>query len=453
MKPKHYNVFVIGSGIAGQTTAKACVKKGLSVAISDNREFGGTCANRGCDPKKVLIDFSALLEYTKRLKGLGVSQLPVIDWQSVQDFKSQFVDTVPENTETDLKDLNIDLYHQSPEFVSENEILVEGKSITADYFVIATGNIPRELSIPGKDYLETSDAILDLISIPKSASFIGSGYIGMEFASMLAIMGCKVTIFERDSTALRQFDPFLVEKLLLKMENLGVTFVFNAEVESIEKLNKNLRLHYKLNGKQKTHKSRKVFNTTGRVPSIEMLNLEKAAIDYDNSGILVNDFLQSTSNKKVYACGDVSNASLALTPLSGLQGSIVGENITKGNVKVFQFPIVPSTVFTQPNMSSVGLTEIEAKKRYKDIVVFKGDLSYGFNAKKENTSVYAYKILVNKRTETIVGAHLLSAEANETINIFTMAMAQEMTVSEFKRLIFTYPSYSIDLKYMLRNDD
>ncbi|MBQ0767787.1 MAG: NAD(P)/FAD-dependent oxidoreductase [Bizionia sp.] len=453
MKPKHYNVFVIGSGIAGQTAAKACVRKGLSVAISDNREFGGTCANRGCDPKKVLIQFSALLEYSKRLKGLGISKLPELDWKAVQDFKSQFVDTVPENTETDLKDLNIDLYHQSPEFVSDKEILVEGKSITADYFVIATGNIPRELSIPGNEFLETSDAILDLEAIPKTASFIGSGYVGMEFATMLAVLGCKVTIFDHNSTALSHFDPFLVEKLQLKMEELGVVFVFNAEVTAIEKLNKYIRLHYTLNEKKHTHKSRNVFNTAGRVPSIGMLNLESANVDYDDSGIIVNAHLQSKTNARVYACGDVSNASLPLTPLSGLQGSIVGKNITDGNVKAFQFPVVPSTVFTQPNIASVGLLEADAITRYKDITVYKGDLSYGFNSKKENASVYAYKILVNKRTETIVGAHLLSAEANETINIFTMAMAQKMTVSEFKRLIFTYPSYSIDLKYMLRNED
>ncbi|TYC15564.1 NAD(P)/FAD-dependent oxidoreductase [Bizionia gelidisalsuginis] len=451
MKSKHYNVFVIGSGIAGQTAAIACAEKGLSVAISDNREFGGTCANRGCDPKKVLIQFSDLLEQTQRLKGLGVSKLPEIDWKAVQNFKSQFVDAIPKNTETNLKDLNIDLYHQSPEFVNENEILVEGKSITADYFVIATGNIPRELPIPGNEYLETSDAILDLEAIPKSASFIGSGYIGMEFATMLSILGCKITVFDYNSSALSHFDPFLVAKLQLKMEELGVTFVFNAEVTAIEKLNKNLRLHYTLSGKKHTHKSRNVFNTAGRVPSIGMLNLENANIDYDDSGIIVNAHLQSKTNARVYACGDVSNASLPLTPLSGLQGSIVGKNITYGNVKAFQFPIVPSTVFTQPNIASVGLSEDDAKKRYKDIIVYKGNLSHGYNAKKENAAVYAYKILVNKRTETIVGAHLLSAEANETINIFVMAMAQEMTVSEFKRLIFTYPSYSIDLKYMLKN--
>ncbi|RLJ63393.1 glutathione reductase (NADPH) [Lacinutrix venerupis] len=430
MKTKHYNVFVIGSGIAGQTVAKACVKQKLTVAIADNREFGGTCANRGCDPKKIVIQFSALLEQSQRLEKIGVSKLPKISWKKVQQFKTQFVEDIPVETEESFKKLNIDLYHQSPEFINENEILVEGKTITADYFVIATGRTPRVLPIKGSKHLETSDAILNLKKIPKTASFIGSGYVGMEFATMLAILGCKVTIFEQGDKALSNFDQFLVEKL-----------------------NKNIKIKYALNGEKMRHKSRKVFNTAGRIPSVKDLKLDNANIKLDETGIVVNDFLQSTTNKKVYACGDVSSLSLPLTPLSGLQGYIVGENIINNNKKEFQFPVVPSTVFTQPNLSSIGLQEDEAKKRYKNILVFKGEATDWFNAKKSNQNTYAYKIIVNKRTQEIVGAHILSERANENINLFSMAISNKMTVSEFKRLIFTYPSYSNDLKAMLADED
>lgn len=453
MKTKHYNVFVIGSGIAGQTVAKACVKQKLTVAIADNREFGGTCANRGCDPKKILLQFSAFLEQSHRLEKIGVSKLPKISWKKVQQFKTQFVEDIPVKTEENLKELKIDLYHQSPEFINENQVLVEGKTISADYFVIATGNTPRILPIKGNQYLETSDTILNMEKVPKSASFIGSGYVGMEFATMLAILGCKVTVFEQGDKALSNFDQFLVEKLIVKMKDLGVNFIFNSEVSSIEKLNKNLRIKYKENGKKKRHKSRKVFNTAGRVPSVKDLKLDNANIKLDETGIVVNDFLQSTTNKKVYACGDVSSLSLPLTPLSGLQGYIVGENIINNNKKEFQFPVVPSTVFTQPNLSSIGLQEDEAKKRYKNILVFKGEATDWFNAKKSNQNTYAYKIIVNKRTEEIVGAHILSERANENINLFSMAISNKMTVSEFKRLIFTYPSYSNDLKAMLADED
>ncbi|WP_452225362.1 dihydrolipoyl dehydrogenase family protein [Lacinutrix chionoecetis] len=453
MKTKHYNVFVIGSGIAGQTAAKACAKNNLTVAIADNREFGGTCANRGCDPKKILLQFSALLEESKRLEKLGVKKSPSVNWEQVQQFKSQYINAIPEATEDNLENLNIDLYHQSPKFINEDTVEVEGKTISADFFVIATGQIPRTLSIKGNKYIETSDAILNLEKIPKTASFIGSGYVGMEFASMLAILGTKVTIFEQTDKALSNFDAFLVEKLISKMKSLGVEFIFNAEVASVEKLNKNIRIKYAVNGNKKRHKSRKVFNTAGRIPSVKQLKLENANINADETGVLVNNFMQSKTNKRVYACGDVSSLSLPLTPLSGLQGYIVGENIINGNKKEFQFPMVPSTVFTQPNLSAVGMQEEEAKARYKNIKVYKGDAQNWFNARKSNQDTYAYKIIVNQRTEEIVGAHILSDQANENINIFSMAIANNVTVSAFKKLIFTYPSYSNDLKSMMADKD
>ncbi len=260
-------------------------------------------------------------------------------------------------------------------------------------------------------------------------------------------------MIEQGPKALTQFDEFLVEKLVAYLETIGITFIFNAEVTSVEKLNKNLKVNYNSKGKDKSLKSRKAFNTAGRVPSIDMLELSKVKVKSDKSGVLVDDYLKSVSHPNVYACGDVSSKSLPLTPLSGLQGYIVGNNIIKGYSKRFEVPCIPSTVFTNPNLSSVGYSEEGAKKRYKNVKIYKGDASNWYNAKKENNPVYAYKILVNERTDEILGAHLLSSQANETINLFSLAIQQKMTVAEFKKSMFTYPSYSIDLKSMLKNED
>ncbi|OBX24265.1 MULTISPECIES: dihydrolipoyl dehydrogenase family protein [Bizionia] len=451
MKNKHYNVFVIGSGIAGQTAAKICRENNLSVAISDNREFGGTCANRGCDSKKILLQFSQLVYQSNKFQGLGVKKNPKLNWKQVQKFRRSFSNPIPPKTEQNLKDLGMSLYHQSPKFISKNEVEVEGKVVSADYFVIATGNIPRPLDIDGNEFLKVSEDVLDLKKIPKSITFIGSGYIAMEFACMLATLGSQVTILEREKTALANFDQFLVEKLITKLESLGVKFIFNADVTGVKKLKKNLEVSFSIDGEVTTHKSRLVINAAGRVPAIEALDLEKADIEADHDGIVVNDYLQSKSHSKVYACGDVSNKSLALTPLSGLQGYIAGNNIIKENSKTFDVPCIPSTVFTTPNLSSVGYGEEDAKARYKNIKVYQGDASNWFNAKKENEDTYAYTILVNERTDEIVGAHILSSEANESINVFATAIYNKMTVKEFKRMVFTYPSYVIDLKSMMEN--
>src|SRR5690606_16769181 len=284
-----------------------------------------------------------------------------------QKFKRSFSDPIPLNTEEKLKNLGISMYHQSPKFISKNEVEVEGKVVSADHFIIATGNIPRELDIECKEFLKVSEDVLNFKKVPKSATFIGSGYIAMEFACMMATLGCKVTILERDKTSLAKFDDYLVEKLIAKLESLGVKFVFNADVTGVQKLKKNLKVLYAHNGKSKSHKSRKVINATGRVPAIEALELDKAGIETDKDGIVVNDHLQSKPHPKVYACGDVSNKSPSLTPLSGLQGYIAGNNVVKEKSKILDVPCVPSTVFTTPNLSSVGYGEAEAKARYKNV--------------------------------------------------------------------------------------
>ncbi len=155
MKAKKFDVFVIGSGIAGQTVAKACIQAGKKVAIADNREFGGTCSNRGCDPKKILLGATEAFEFNENLKGKGIAKSTKIDWKQLQKFKSNYTDSVPPSTEKNLKELGLKLYHQSPKFVDEQTLSVEGKLVTADQIVIATGQIPRTLSISGEKYLKS----------------------------------------------------------------------------------------------------------------------------------------------------------------------------------------------------------------------------------------------------------------------------------------------------------
>ncbi|WP_046756965.1 dihydrolipoyl dehydrogenase family protein [Kordia jejudonensis] len=454
MANQQYDVFVIGSGIAGQTAAKICAKNGLSVAIADKQAFGGTCAMRGCDPKKIMLQFATLVQKSTQLKGLGIEAVPEINWNDIQESQQSYTAEVPEHTKEDLSELNIDLYHESPKFISKNEIVVAGKKITATTFVIASGLTPRTLSFSGAKYLKTSDDIFYLKKVPKTATFIGAGYVGMEFCFLLATLGCKVTMIDSGSRALSQFDAFLVNTLVRAMKAKGVKFIFDAEIESVDKKKKKKKytVHYKRKGKNKKVRSKIVFNTSGRVPAVALLDLENANIAHDETGVLVNDYLVSTTHKHVYACGDVSSKSLPLTPLSGLQGYIVGTNILKENSKKFSNPMVPSVVFTYPNMATVGYSEEEAKKRYKNVIVFQGDASDWYNSKKENSDTYAFKILANERTREIVGAHLLSSEANETINIFAMAIHHKMTVDAFKKMIFTYPSYASDLKKMLKED-
>ncbi|MBC6999345.1 NAD(P)/FAD-dependent oxidoreductase [Cytophaga sp. FL35] len=449
MEVKKFDVFVIGSGIAGQTVATNCAKAGLKVAVADKREFGGTCANRGCDPKKVLLAATEVLESAALMDGKGVNGKLEINWKKLQKFKSNFTEAVPKSTEEKLKDLGIKLYHQSPQFLDKNTLEVEGKKVQAQKIVIATGYEPRVLPIKGHKLLKNSDDFLDLKKLPKKLIYIGAGYIGMEFAHMAARAGSKVTIIDSGKRALKPFDADLVGELINYSKKIGIEFIFGAQVEKVERLRKKYKIYFKTNGKNQSLKAGLVFNTAGRVPAVSQLDLDKGVVEHNEYGIVVNSFLQNTTNENVYACGDVSDNEVPLTPLSGREGYVVSQNIIHGNTKKLNTPVVPSVVFTLPHLASVGYSEKEAKNRYKNVIVREGNAKKWFNAKRKNYPVYNYKIILNKRTQEIVGAHILSPDAAETINIFAMAINKKMTAGDIKGTIFTYPSWINDVKSMV----
>lgn len=449
MKEQKYDVFVIGSGVAGQAVAEACVESGLKVAIADKREYGGTCSNRGCDPKKILLGATELIEASKNLEGKGIQNVPKLNWKKLMKFKESFTRTIPKSTEKKLEDLGIDMYHQSPKFINENTLSVEGKTIQADKIVIATGYEPRELNFKGSKHLKTSDDFLSQKKLPEKITFIGGGYVGMEFAHIASRAGAQVTIIDSGKRILKAFDTDLVKELTAYSKDLGIEFIFNAQITGLKKGTKNLKVSFEKKGKIETLKTKAVFNTAGRVPAILKLQLEKGNVTFNENGIETNDYLQSTSNANVYACGDVSDKGLPLTPLSGKEGNVVATNIIEGNKKKLEIPVTPSVVFTLPNLAAVGYSEEEAKSRYKSVVVNYESASNWFNAKRINAPVYAYKLLLNERTKTIVGAHLVGPDAGETINLFALAINQGMTAKQIKQTIFTYPSWANDIKSMV----
>lgn len=448
---EEFDVFVIGTGTAGKSVAKECVAEGLKVAIADNREFGGTCANRGCDPKKVLVGLTEILERARKMQGNGITKMPEFSWKDLMEFKKKFTDAVPAATEKDLEKLGIKMYHQSPKFLDENTLSVEGKTVTAKKIVIATGQKPLELPIPGRHFPITSDDFLELEELPESMIFIGAGYIGMEFSHIAARCGVKVTVIDGESRALNNFDEDMVEYLSQASEDIGIEFIFDAEVTEIEKLRKNYRVTANQNGKEISLKAGMVVNCAGRVPSIDELDLEKANIEFNKKGVVVNDRLQCPGNLDVYACGDVSaSEGLPLTPLSSQEARIVATNILdKDRAQKVDYPPQPSVVFTLPNLASVGLNEKQAREKGYDFTVEKKNVPGWFNAKRINDSYYAYKTLVDKETGLILGAHLVSNEASEMINMFVMAMCGKLDCRTLKGMIFSYPSWASDIKAMV----
>ena len=447
---KKYDVFVIGSGMAGMTIANKCASKGLSVGITDELPYGGTCALRGCDPKKVIIGATEVRDFAKRLKGKGIDNIPNINWKDIMAFKQTFVDEMPKKIEKGYKKNGIDTYYNSATFIDENTLSVGNETIQADKVVIASGSKPKVLDFEGGQLAKTSTDFLNLKELPQSLLFIGGGYIAFEFAHIAARSGAEVTIVHRGKRPLENFDKDIVKHLVDATRNLGVKLVLETEVSKIERKDGNYITTGISNGKETNFKSAAVFNSAGRPPAIFDLELEKAGISFSKKGIEVNEYLQSTTNANIYAAGDAADSrGLPLTPVAVLEGHVVASNIIKGNKKKVSYPPMPSVVFTLPTMATVGLLEGEAKEKGYDINVNFEKVDNWFNARRLNVDEYAYKTIIDKNNNTILGAHLIGPHCEETINLFAMAIKTKMTISDLRTMIFSYPTMASDLTYML----
>lgn len=217
-----YDVIVIGSGMAGMTIANKCAKKGLKTAVTDFRPYGGTCALRGCDPKKILVGAAEIIDRANKMKGIGIQGDISINWQDLMAYKNEFVSKMPKGVEKGYEKAGVDRYHGAASFESENSVRIGDDLLEADKIVIATGARPVILEIPGGDLPIDSTDFLDLTDLPEHIAFIGGGYIAMEFAHLAARAGSKVSIFHRGKRPLENFDEDIVNHLVGATRELGI---------------------------------------------------------------------------------------------------------------------------------------------------------------------------------------------------------------------------------------
>uniref|UniRef100_UPI0031F5DAD8 NAD(P)/FAD-dependent oxidoreductase n=1 Tax=Gelidibacter salicanalis TaxID=291193 RepID=UPI0031F5DAD8 len=447
---KEYDVFIIGSGMAGMTIANKCASKGLTVGITDELPYGGTCALRGCDPKKVIIGATEVRDFAKRLKGSGIDTIPKVNWKDIMAFKQSFVDEMPPKVEKGYKRNGIDTFHSSAKFLSQNTLEIGNEKIKAKKIVIASGSKPRVLEFEGGHFAKTSADFLNLDELPKSLLFIGGGYIAFEFAHIAARCGAEVTIVHRGNNPLENFEQDIVKHLVSATKKLGVKLILNTDVTAIEKADKKFRVKGKSAEKTEYFEAEAVFNSAGRPPAIFDLELEKAGISFTKKGVSVNEHLQNTSNPIVYAAGDAADSEgLPLTPVAVLEGHTVASNIIKGNHKKISYPPMPTVVFTLPTMASVGYTESRARELNYNIQVNYKEVGDWFNAKRLNVAEYAFKTIIDEETQTILGAHLIGPHTEETINLFAMAIKTKMKVNDIRTMIFSYPTLASDIPHML----
>lgn len=445
----NYDLIVIGSGSGGSIAAAKGHQAGWTVAVIDDRPFGGTCALRGCDPKKVLQGAAELQDWQQRMKGWGMEGETSIQWQELMGFKRTFTEHVPERKEQSFHNNGIDTYHGKVSFIADNQLMVDNEVLQGERILIASGAQPVPLHVDGEEHLTTSDQLLEWEDLPERIVFIGGGYISFEFAHIAARAGAEVHIVHRGPRPLKQFDPDLVDQLLQASEAIGIPVHHEYEVNKIEKTDEKLNVHAESGEQTITLPADAVVHGGGRAPALDV-DLQKGNIKAGPNGVEVNDYLQSMTNPRVYAAGDAAaTKGLPLTPVASMESHIAASNILKGNNKKAEYPPMASLVFTVPKLASVGMTEEEARQSGRNISIKYEDVHDWFTYRRTNESHAAFKLLIDQDKDQIVGAHFLSEEADELVNHFTTAIQFGIPPKQFKQVIFAYPTAASDIAHML----
>lgn len=445
-----YEVIVIGAGNAGLAAAGAARSAGLKVAVVETEDVGGVCPIRGCVPKKVLVAASQALDAIARAGTHEISVgTPRLDWPRLIERKRTFVSGVPAEFEKSLANRGIELLRGAARFTGPHELEIAGRRYSARKIVVATGSSPRPLPIPGAEHLLTSDGLLELPALPESVTFVGAGVIAFEFAHILARAGSRVALLEVAPRVLPNLDADATSQLAASTRELGVRIETSVAIQKIEERPEGYSIEYRSGDETTVAKSEIVVNGAGRVANLGGLGLASAGITLEHGRIELDRFLRSLENPDVFFAGDAIPGRPQLSPLATYEGRVVGHNLTQTELRQAEYGHQPAAVYTTPALATVGLSEEAAREaglsfevRVHDMAEWRSARTYG------ETTAWA-KVLVEKESDRILGAHLVGHGAEETVHTFALALEKGMTASELAERVYAYPTFHSDIKYLV----
>jgi glutathione reductase (NADPH) len=446
---RQFDLVIVGTGVTS-AAASRCREAGWTVAVVDRRPFGGTCALRGCVPKKILVSAAEAVHAVRDLAATGVpAPRLTLDWAALARYKRSLVDPTTERTERSWAEIGVEQFHGRARFVGRTSLAVGGDRLTGRRVVIAAGSMPAPLAFPGAEHLASSEDFLNLDRLPPSLVFVGGGYIAFEFAHVAARAGAAVTIVHRGARPLEAFDPDLVEMLVRRSRELGIRVELGTEVRSVQVTGGRLVVRGARGDHEVSFETDLAVHAAGRVPELDDLELAAAGIERETRGVVVNEYLQSVSNPAVYAGGDAAASGPPLTPKADHDAAVLTANLLEDNRRTVDYRGIASAVFTLPPLASVGLTEAAARATGLAFRTHRQDTSAWFNTRRVGETVSGFKVLVEEGTDRILGAHLLGPHADETINLFAVAIRLDITASELRHIPFAYPTFGSDVRFML----
>jgi glutathione reductase (NADPH) len=450
MTPEKFDVVILGGGNAGIGVTGPVRRAGMSVAMIEADLLGGTCPNRGCTPKKVLVAAGHALHEIERasIHHIALGK-PKLDWAALIDREKDMIKDIPANLARSMAKRDVEVIKGHAAFAGPNSIRVGNRSLEAGHIVIATGSKPRPLPIPGAEVMITSDEMLSERQRPGSVIFVGGGVISLEFGHVYARAGADVTILEALPQLLPAMDADAVARLQTESERIGIRVRTGVNVKRIEQTNGRLRVVFTHDGAELAAEADRVVNGAGRIANIDMLDLAAGHVEHANGRVAIDKHLRSTSNPIVYVCGDAVPVSPQLSPIATYEGDIVGRNIVEGPKYSPDYAHMATSVYTVPALAAVGLTEAAARQKGFAIDVHSNDMLDWFSAKTYAETVAWSKVIVDRATDRILGAHFVGHSGQELVNIFGLAMRFGITAGQIRDNVYAYPTFSSDIKHML----
>ena len=444
-----FDFFVIGGGSGGVRAARVAAARGLKVGLAEGWDLGGTCVNRGCVPKKLYSYSSHFFDEYKLMSSFGwkVSR-PSFSWNNLVRNKKKELKRLTLIYKNLLTNSGVEVFKNYATFLDPNTVKVNSMIINSKKFLIAVGTKPKKLNFNASKNIITSDDAFDIKKLPNKILILGGGYIAVEFASIFKGLGVDVTISIRSKNILKGFDDDVVDRLTNSMKEKGIKFINETFPTDISFKNKNFYVSFK---KGSTQKYDLVMEALGRVPNIESLNLKAAKVKVSkNNSIIVNNHFK-TSNKNLFAIGDVIDR-VQLTPVAIAEAMNLVENMFRKTKKKFHYNNIPTAVFSNPNYAFVGLTEADARKKYKKIEVFTSSFRpLKLSLSKLNEKVFI-KLIVNKLNDKILGLHYLGENAAEIIQGFSVAVVKGLKKADLDETIGIHPTSAEEIVTLKSNN-
>lgn len=449
MTRNDYDLFVIGGGSGGVRAARVSAAMGKRVGLAEEYRFGGTCVIRGCVPKKLFVYASQFAEHFEEAAGFGWT-LPsaMFDWKTLVSNKDKEVERLEALYQKGVASSGGDTIRSKAILHDRNTIYLEAeqRTITADHILIATGSKPSLPSgLSGIEHCITSNEVFDLPILPKTIIIVGGGYIAVEFANILHGLGAEVTLVYRGKEILRRFDRDLRQSLHASMESKGVRIITKAMIEHVSRLN-DAELKVSLStGAQLVAKQ--VMICIGREPNIQGLGLDAAGVDTGSFGEVLVDEFSRTNVPNIWAVGDVTNR-VQLTPAAIHEAMCLVETLWKDNPTRPDLHLVPTAVFSQPEIGTIGLSEEDAAARFKDVDIYRVHFRPMRNTLGGSSERMLMKLVVDAETDIVLGAHVLGTDAGELAQLLGVALKANLRKQEFDSTLAVHPTAAEELVTM-----